>query len=318
MFHCLRPVRLAWTGALLAALLSVPSSAQEQLLWLVRDLPPFSVSEGPEEGRGVIDQLLPQLIQQMPEYAHSTVRVNRARGLQMLQDSSSLTCDPMLLWTAERARYVRFSIPLLGVQTSGLVVRKENHALVAPHLDGEAVDLQGLLSDPSLRLGVVAERSYGAVIDDTLSHLPDASVSRHYGTQATANLLQMQRLGRLRLVLGYWPEVRYLIQQQGGSPADYQFHPVQGVKPYQFLHVGCSASPQGQAAMAHIDQVLTQLRQTVLPNLYAHWLDLAQRADYLEHSRAFFSEHTAAHAERPEQDERHAAGPINLQDPQPR
>ncbi len=302
----------------MAALLCMPSSAQERLLWLVRDLPPFTVFDGPEKGHGVIDQLLPQLIQQMPDYAHSIVRVNRARGLQMLQDKHSLTCDPMLLWTAERARYVRFSTPLLGVQTSGLVLRKENHALVAPYLNGEAVDLQGLLSDRSLRLGVVAERSYGALIDDTLRRLPDASISRHYGTEATANLLQMQSLGRLRLVLGYWPEVRYLIQQQGASPADYEFHPVQGVKPYQFLHVGCSDSPQGQAAMARIDLVVSKLRQTMLPGLYAHWLEHAQQAGYLEHSRRFFLDQPAAQPLGLDQDERHAAGSMDGQNTDPR
>ncbi|MNT45506.1 hypothetical protein D3C72_1820940 [compost metagenome] len=120
--------------------------------------------------------------------------------------------------------------------------------------------------------------------------MPDSALSRHYGNEATANLLQMQQLGRLRLVLGYWPEVRYLIQQQGGSLADYQFHTVQGVNRYQFLHVGCSNSELGRAAVAHIDQLLPTLRRDVLPGLYARWLDLALREDYLQESRRFFED----------------------------
>lgn len=63
--------------------------------------------------------MLPLLIGQMPEYDHSIVRVNRARGIQMLQDRNSFTCDPTLLWTAERAEYVRFSMPSLGVLSGG-------------------------------------------------------------------------------------------------------------------------------------------------------------------------------------------------------
>ena len=104
------------------------------------------------------------------------------------------------------------------------------------------------------------------------------------------HLLQMQQLGRLRLVLGYWPEVRYLIEQQGGSLADYQFHTVQGVNRYQFLHVGCSDNERGRAAIAHIDQLLPALRRDVLPGLYARWLDLALREDYLKDSRLFFED----------------------------
>ena len=284
--RCLR--HLALLCGLLAALLLQPASAKERLFWLVRDLPPFTIFEGPEKGQGVVDQLLPRLIGQMPEYDHTILRVTRARGIQMLQDGNTFTCDPTLLWTPERARFVRFSLPSLGVLSGGLVLRKENQALVAPYLDGQQVDLHGLLSQASLKLGIVAERSYGTQIDSILHQLPDSALSRHYGSDATANLLQMQQLGRLRMVLGYWPEVRYLIQQQGGSLADYQFHPVQGVERHQFLHVGCSDSELGRAAVAHIDQLLPALRRDVLPGLYARWLDPASQESYLEESKRFF------------------------------
>ena len=287
--RCLR--HLALLCGLLPALLLQPASAKERLFWLVRDLPPFTILEGPEKGQGVIDQLLPLLIRQMPEYDHSILRVNRARGIQMLQDPKSFTCDPTLLWTPERAEYVRFSVPSLGVLSGGLVLRKESEALVAPYLDGQEVDLLNLLSKTPLKLGVVAERSYGTQIDAILRQLPDTAFSRHYGNDATANLLQMQQLGRLRMVLGYWPEVRYLVDLQGGALADYQFHPVKGVNRYQFLHVGCSNSELGHEAIAHIDQLLPALRRDVLPGLYAHWLDPSLQEDYLEESKRFFEDH---------------------------
>lgn len=287
--RCLR--HLVLLCGLLPALLLQPASAKERLFWLVRDLPPFTILEGPEKGQGVIDQLLPLLIRQMPEYDHSIVRVNRARGIQMLQDPNSFTCDPTLLWTPERAEYVRFSVPSLGVLSGGLVLRKDSEALVAPYLDGQEVDLHGLLSKAPLKLGVVAERSYGTQIDAILRQLPDTAFSRHYGNDATANLLQMQQLGRLRMVLGYWPEVRYLVEQQGGALADYRFHPVQGVNRYQFLHVGCSNSELGREAIAHIDQLLPALRRDVLPGLYARWLDPALQESYLEESKRFFEDH---------------------------
>jgi len=273
---------------LLLAMAIAPVQAKERLLWLVRDLPPFTIFEGEGKGQGVVDQMLPLLIRQMPEYDHAIVRVNRARGIQMLQDASSFTCDPTLLWTAERAKYVHFSKPTLGVISGGLVVRNQGAALLAPFLDGQLIDLKGLLNATQLKLGIVAERSYSTQIDDILRQLPDSALSRHYGNDATASLLQMQRLGRLSWVLGYWPEVRYLIQQQGGALDEYQFHPIQGVNRYQFLHVGCSDSPLGREAVAHIDQLLPTLRSGTLPALYARWLDPELQADYLEQSKHFF------------------------------
>ena len=282
---------LALLCGLLLAIAIAPAQAKERLLWLVRDLPPFTIFEGEEKGQGVVDQMLPLLISQMPEYDHAIVRVNRARGLQMLQDQSTFTCDPTLLWTPERAKFVHFSEPTLGVMSGGLVVRKQGEALLTPFLHDQQVDLKGLLSTTELKLGIVAERSYNTQIDDMLRQLPDTVFSRHYGNDATASLLQMQRLGRLQLVLGYWPEVRYLIQQQGETLAEYQFHPIQGVNRYQFLHVGCTNSPLGRKAVAHIDQLLPALRQDTLPALYARWLDADLQADYLEQSKHFFEAH---------------------------
>ncbi|MFJ4114114.1 TIGR02285 family protein [Pseudomonas sp. NPDC089758] len=280
--------RLSLLCGLLLAMAIAPVQAKERLLWLVRDLPPFTILEGAAKGQGAIDRMLALLIEQMPEYDHDIVRVTRARGIQMLQDPASFTCDPTLMWTPERAKFVHFSKPALGAMSGGLVVRKQAGPLLAPFLDGAQIDLRRLLSDTQLKLGIVAGRSYSTQIDAILHPLPDSVLSRHYGNDATANLLQMQRLGRLQLVLGYWPEVRYLIQQQGGSLDDYQFHPIQGVDRYQFLHVGCSDTPSGRAAIAHVDQLLSALRQDTLPALYASWLDPEFQTEYLEQSSHFF------------------------------
>ncbi|CAG8866079.1 hypothetical protein PS627_01874 [Pseudomonas fluorescens] len=284
-------IRLRWVLALLlglAPLLSSPAAqARDRLFWLLRDLPPFTIFEGDQKGQGVIDELLPRLIESMPDYDYSLARVNRARAIQMLQEPS-FTCDPTLLWTEERDRFVEFSEPFLGVMSSGLVVRKQNQAVVAPYLEQQQVDLKRLLAQTRLKLGIVAERSYSTQVDDILRSLPETAISRHYGHEAVSSLLQMQRLGRLQLVLGYWHEIRYLIQQQGESLDDYAFYPIQGVARYQFLHVGCSDTEQGREAINQVNQVLHGLRRDTLPGQYARWLDPQARDAYLEDARHFF------------------------------
>ncbi|WP_371922218.1 TIGR02285 family protein [Pseudomonas sp. DG56-2] len=261
--------------------------AKEHLVWLLRDLPPLTVFEGSSKGQGIVDQLLPMLIEKMPEYDHSILRVNRARGNQMLQEGR-FTCDPMLLWTPERAKYIHFSQPSLGVLSSGLVVRQKDQQLLTPFLNKGEIDLRKLLEDTELKLGVVAERSYSPSVDTLLKTVPSATLSRHFGNDAVTNLLQMQKRERLQLLLGYWPEVRYLIKQQGWTVADYDFYPIQGVARYQFIHVGCADTPQGREAVSHINQLLDSLRRDTLPNLYAQWLDPELREHYLEDSRRFF------------------------------
>lgn len=295
-------IRLSGLLALLLGvvpLLSSPAGqAKDRLYWLLRDLPPFTIFEGEKKGQGVIDSLLPVLIEGMPEYVYSIARVNRARGIQMLQEPS-FTCDPTLLWTAERDRYVHFSEPFLGVMSAGLVVRKQDQALLRPFLQAQQVDLKRLLAQARVKLGIVAERSYSAQVDELLRDLPDTALSRHYGNDAVASLLQMQRLGRLQLVLGYWHEVRYLLQQQGESMDDYAFYAINGVARYQFLHVGCSDTAQGREAISRVNRVLLTLRGEHLPAVYAQWLDPQVRDAYLQDARRFFATPQGAPASQP-------------------
>lgn len=279
----------ALLGTLLSLTLSLaPASAwaKEKLVWLLRDLPPLTIFEGPEKGRGAVDQMLTLLIAQLPEYEHSVLRVNRARALQMLQQGV-FACDPTLLWTQERARFVVYSVPSIGTLSNGLIIRKSSSALLAPFLKDGQVDLQALLTHGNVKLGMVGGRSYSTVIDDILATVP-AALSPHYGDNAVASLMQMQQLGRLPMLLGYWTEVRYLGERQNIALQDIAYYPIQGVERYQFVHVGCSDTALGREAIARINPLLRQWREELLPPLYGHWMEPEVREAYLRDAHGFF------------------------------
>ena len=263
--------------------------AKERLTWLLRDLPPLTIFEGSRKGQGAVDQLLAQLLEQLPEYDHSILRVNRARAMQMLAEPS-FTCDPTLLWTPERAKFIHFSVPSMGTLSNGLIVRKQDAAMVEPFLVDGKVDLKALLASHTSRLGMVAERSYSTPVDILLKATPPDTLTPHYGNDAVRSLLQMQNLGRLKWLLGYWPEVRYLAGELGQPLDALTFYPIQGMAPYQFIHVGCSDTAQGREAVSHIDELLLKMRDAHLPQLYAEWLDEQTRETYLLDAQRFFVE----------------------------
>lgn len=276
--------------ALLLLWLPSPPGHAEMLTWLLRDLPPLSIFEGEQKGQGVVDLLMPRLIAELPEYQHELVRVNRARGLQMLREPS-FTCDPSLLWSKERAQWVTYSITSVRVLSNGLAVRRADRASLAQFIQDGKVDLPALLASGKSSLGVVAERSYGQQLDKLLQQVPESSIRAHYGNDALGSLLQMQRLGRLQWLLGYWPEIRYQATQQGIDPQDLLFYPIQGTDKYQELHIGCSNTPQGQQAITRIDQALLKLREDFLVERYAAWLEPGLRDEYRADARAFFQGH---------------------------
>ncbi len=276
---------------LLLLCLAAPMFARagEPLTWLVRDLPPLTIEAGPREGQGAVDKMLPLLMQALPQYEHSVVRVNRARATQMLLEPG-LSCDPMLLWTAQRSQDLVFSIPILTTLTNGLIIRRQDRHGFTTFIHHGELDLPAVLASPNIKIGQVAERSYGGAIDATLAAAPSGAVTAHHGNDAVASLLQMQQRGRLDGVLGYWPEALYLAPQEQIDSNQLVFLPVRGVPRYQPLYIACSNTPAGRTVVEQLNQVLVGLRSTVLPGFYADWLDTANKGDYLRDSRRFFEE----------------------------
>lgn len=263
--------------------------AQETLTWLLRDLPPVTIFEGPQKGQGVLDKLLPILSERLPEYRHQVMHVNRARGTQMMRDPT-LTCDPSMLWTAERAEYVVFSAQAFVSVSNGVTIRRARQQAMAPFIDQGKFDLQAFLDSHTTRIGATAERSYGPLIDEQLKAASPKTLTLHYGNDALGSLLQMQRLGRLEAVLGYAPEIRYHALQQGIAPEELMSYPIKGSAPYQRTHIGCSDTPQGRLAMQRINQALREIPQDQLQQSYAAWLDPVTREHYLQDNPSFFQD----------------------------
>ncbi|MFJ7883754.1 TIGR02285 family protein [Pseudomonas sp. NPDC096917] len=269
-----------WAGLITSALLFWASDtlAAEKLIWLVRDLPPLTMHEGPQKGQGIIDQLLPVLIANMPQYQHVIMRVNRARSMQILE-GSQLSCDPMLVWTPDRALRIAYSNPIIGLHSNGLVIRRKDEPMIAPFVHGKSIDLQAMLNSQSVKLGLVAKRSYGTWIDAQLSHGPASQFFIHYGNDALGSLLQMQQAGRLQSLLGYWPEIQAKAKQHGVSSTALVFYPIQGAPPYQPIYVGCSKTPQGQQVISSINTVLGNLAHTPQAPSQTDWIEPGQTAE---------------------------------------
>ncbi|MFH7416898.1 hypothetical protein VSS92_30020, partial [Pseudomonas syringae pv. tagetis] len=57
----------------------------------------------------------------------------------------------------------------------------------------------------TINLGMVAERTYGELSAHTLQTVDEDALVLHYVNDATGSLLQMERLGRLKAFISFWP-----------------------------------------------------------------------------------------------------------------
>ncbi|WP_416740755.1 TIGR02285 family protein [Pseudomonas sp. NFX71] len=279
----------ATTVLLVGSTSSAMAQPKETIIWLLRDLPPLTIFEGPKKNQGVIDQLLPLLIAGMPQYEHTLMRVNRARALQMLYEPS-LTCDAALNRSKERERWIAFSTPVFRAMGNGVAVRRVDRETLAPFIQDGELDLAAFLANGGEKLGIIAERNYGDYLDTLLKQAPADSLTSHYGNDALGSLLQMQRLGRLRLLLGYRPEIRYQAQQQGIAEDELQFYPIRGAEKFLSGYIGCTDTPKGRQAIIEINQLLRKMPHERLSEAYAAWLDPESRGAYLEESRKYFEQ----------------------------
>lgn len=266
------------------------AQAKETLTWVLRDFPPLTIFTGPQTGQGAIDRLMPELIARMPEYNHQIMHVNRARGTQMLQDPDIFACDPTLLWTPERDKTILFSIPTYATPGNGVTIERSNHEQFAPFLTADGhLDLAAMLASNTVKVGIVAERSYGPVIDKIIrGAVQQDSLILHYGNAAVGSMLQMERMDRFQAIISYWPEARYHAQQQGIPLAELEFFPVKDAPKYQFAHIGCSKNDKGRAAMEIINREMRVLRTTKLIGFYAQWM--VKKEEYLRDAQTFFDE----------------------------
>ena len=272
-----------WAGLIVVALLACAAESRgaERLIWLLRDLAPLTVFDGPKKGQGMIDQLMPALIASMPSYEHVVLRVNKARAIQMLKDQP-LACDPTLIWSSARAHSIIYSTPITGLHSNGLAIRRENQPLLEPFVHDQELDLLALLNTKTVKLGVIAQRSYGEWIDEQVSHGPQQQLFIHYGSDPLGSLLQMQRVGRVQAVLGYWPEIQSKADQVGLPKDALIFYPVKGAPKYQLIYIGCSDTEQGREAIHTINAVLANLGDNVLNTLKAQWAIPDHTEEYQE------------------------------------
>ncbi|UFH48593.1 hypothetical protein [Pseudomonas sp. KNUC1026] len=187
-----------------------------------------------EKGQGAVDQTLAQLTQAMPGYQHKFVRVNRARGIQMLKETRPHLRPHPAGGPPSAPASAAFSVRAFATQSNGLIIRAQDQDLFKPWLDQGSVNLAALLEAGNLQVGIVPGRSYGEAVDAMLGRAPAQVLVPHYGNDASTNLLQMEQLGRLHAFVGYWTEARYLATQQGIDPATLRYLPIQGDSRYKF------------------------------------------------------------------------------------
>ena len=263
-----KPLRIATAAALPAALLGLAmapgpvlaqaaSAPAPEVQWLLYELPPLYITQGPHQGQGVLDRLLRDvLLPRLPGLQHRTVTMPPKRLEASLQQQPN-ACVLGMLKNAERETYLHFSRPFPISTTPSLMVRRGDVDRWRPLLDEQGrLSLRAWLQRQDTHLGLAEGRAYGAMVDGLLESQPAGRIDRVTSQNPTLNLMQMLRHGRIDALLVLPFEPAQQASAAGLVPEQWQLLPLQEQGPTREGHVACSRTPLGAEVVRRADEVI--------------------------------------------------------------
>lgn len=259
--YSLRFAPLALTLGLCVGAAPRPAVAQDaaptEVQWLVYELPPLYITQGPQQGQGVLDRLLrDELLPRLPGLQHRIVALPPKRLEASLQQLPQ-ACVFGMLKNAERETYLHFSRPFPINTAPALLVRRADVMRWKALLDRQGrLSLGGWLQQPDTRLGLAEGRAYGAALDAMMEGQPPGRINRLSSQNPTLNLMQMLKRERIDGLLVLPFEPKQLAREAGLDLAEMQVLPLQEQGPTREGHVACARSDLGARVVKQADQAL--------------------------------------------------------------
>lgn len=284
MLHRLIPFLCAPLMMTLTA--QAQTGQQQQVYWYYSDFPPFYINSGPDQGKGLGDQLVQTFMRSMPQFHHERVLASLDRILEMMTTQTN-ACKVFLLKTPERAAVLEFSVPILKTLPNGFVTLRSRLEQFKPFLDQHGqLRFDDFLNDGRYRIGITAGRSFGAGIDAVLKkHEGQKSIVIHTSHGLASRLLKLVHQNEFDAVAAYPHELHSVVRQLQLNPHDFIFIPIAEHTSLLPICVACSKSAFGKQMITEINRVLENpTEQREIDNAYRFWLD-EQSAERWNHLR---------------------------------
>lgn len=224
--------------------------------WLMVDLAPFRLLNGPEQGKGSSDQMEKMLIKLLPQYQHKSRFTSFERRELLHADTSTLYCSFSVLGTKKRKETMELSIPS-GVVMHIALATLSNSPL-SQHLRQQTgpVDLAQLLNQHQFTGLLEKGRSYAPAIEQALKN-PNALLAQRSFTEN--NPVDLLLAGRVDFLIDYPHRISYLQSSSKQPHFDLDYFPVAGAEQRDATYVACSKHPKAKEVIEQVNQQLLTL-----------------------------------------------------------
>lgn len=220
------------------------------IYWLFFDFPSTVNLSNPDRP-GSLVEVYRLLKDKMPEYKHQFVEMPFSAAIQQMKTKKG-SCSLMFLKNSEREEYMTFGSPVFVGTNAGAIIRKDNQKL-KKYLDSEnAFDLDNMLKDKSIKVGLIANRYFGKKITQSLQVRKGAGIIRKQGLNVDRELNSMLALGRIDVYIGYVIELR--------NKAKMGFYSIKGVEETMRPRVACEKTRFGQEIIDKTESIRSRYK----------------------------------------------------------
>jgi polar amino acid transport system substrate-binding protein len=225
----------------------------ETVEWVVADRPTSYILDGPDKGKGSVDELYALLFRNLPGYEHKTTNMTFGRVLQTMKSGQNLCAvgfkDP------EREEVAYFSIPAIISLPFSVVAKKGR--IEQFYGDVDSISIEKLLANRWLRGGVMQKRSYGD-IDDIIKKYENRRVL--HTLTPNSDIVQMLLSDKLDYVIEIVSFAKYRAKHAGKEKEITSFPIREYRQPVLVAHVFCTKNEWGRQMIQKINQIIRRER----------------------------------------------------------
>ncbi len=240
--------------------------AKETIVWMIWDLPPNFISQGPLKNKGYEDIRLKMIQDRLPQYKHEKQVMNFNRAVSIFKDkddSQKIYCanDMVSHESLDFDDYMSMaSFPFKG---QFLVTSLDKAHLFTK--SGKAVVLTDILKDENLRLVLSKNRPYldaGIVIKDYLLNNPTQNHITEMSTLNTGlSMFNFVLKGRADYTLEYVFRASYY-SKLIGKPNQFFAIPIKENDGVFYGYHSCVKTKKGKKVIQEIDEIIKELKPT--------------------------------------------------------
>lgn len=247
--------------------------------WLVYDLPPYEIINGPFKGQGAADGLRKIVMEQLPQYQHRTpILVNDDRMMRLFEKEN--VCHTAIIRAPKYESSMYLSIGLIMANTHVIQTTRANYK--RNFANQKSTSLDDLLNKTNLKFGRLS-RSLGPEIDKVIAVNGDnKNIFLRSSFYTDQGLVKMLFKGRIDYFIDlpsqgmYWNALNPK-QQVHMIPID------EVEKKYVVGRVACTKNAWGKKVIEQVNQQMAERRldPNYINSLVFRWIPEQMREDFI-------------------------------------